>query len=395
MGIGPRIRQYRRARGLTLGELAERMEPPVSKQALSKFERDLSTPRPRTLGAIARALEVRAAQLMSEPEYQFELVAFRKLAALPVNEQERIESAVRIELERRLALMDTLGLPHVAPFGDVRFQTEDVSAAEYAAEQVRVAWDLGRGPIASVVDTLESRGVHVVEVDTAREFDGLAVVASDDAGMRVACGVAARREVSRVRQRMSLAHEVGHLALEARDEDQEERAARRFAGAFLYPAVAVRDEFGARRSRITTDELLVAKQRWGMSIQAILYRLHDLEILDDLGYTWWCKFIDRAGWRRIEPAEHLPERSRWSETYAHRAAAEGLISREMLAEYVPAVASRTAPDDIDRKALVRLPLEERRALMKAHADAVAEEYNRTIDHEWLESDLGDADDCDG
>ncbi|MCE5190958.1 MAG: hypothetical protein LLG08_04255 [Actinomycetia bacterium] len=49
--------------------------------------------------------------------------------------------------------------------------------------------------------------------------------------------------------------------------------------------------------------------------------------------------------------------------------------------------SRSAIDDIDRRALLRLPLSERRAYLKAQADAYAEEYNRSIDHEWLDANL--------
>lgn len=53
--------------------------------------------------------------------------------------------------------------------------------------------------------------------------------------------------------------------------------------------------------------------------------------------------------------------------------------------------SRSPTDDIDRRALLRLPLPERRAYLKAQADAHAAEYNRTIDHEWLDADLGEWD----
>ncbi|MHB1342703.1 MAG: hypothetical protein ACYC5F_11135 [Thermoleophilia bacterium] len=53
--------------------------------------------------------------------------------------------------------------------------------------------------------------------------------------------------------------------------------------------------------------------------------------------------------------------------------------------------SRSAPDGMDNRALLRLPLDERRAYLKAQADAHVEEYNRTIDHEWLDADLGEWD----
>lgn len=46
---------------------------------------------------------------------------------------------------------------------------------------------------------------------------------------------------------------------------------------------------------------------------------------------------------------------------------------------------------INRRALLKLPLAERRAYMKAQADAHAAEYNAGIDHEWLDANLGEWD----
>jgi transcriptional regulator with XRE-family HTH domain/Zn-dependent peptidase ImmA (M78 family) len=392
MSIGVRMRQYRTARGYTLDELAERMGGVVTKQALSKYEHDAAMPRPTVLVAMARALDVKAARLAGEPAYRFEVVGFRALTALPKAEQESIANRVEIELERRMDLADRLGV--VVPFPFERtFKVGDVSAAEHAAGELREAWDLGGGPIANVVDTLESRGVHLFEVQTDRKFDGLAIVARDESGHRVACGVAARAETSRGRQRMSHAHEVGHLAVATAEGIDAELAARRFGGAFLFPASAVVDQFGAHRRRITAEELVVAKQRWGMSVQALLYRLHDLEILDDAGYKWWCMYVNKAGWRTAEPGDEAPERSIWNEAHAYRAAAEGLIGREQLAEYVPAVRDRAArfPGDIDRRALMRLPVAERREIMRAHAESIAEQYNHDLDGAWLDADLGEWD----
>jgi transcriptional regulator with XRE-family HTH domain/Zn-dependent peptidase ImmA (M78 family) len=391
MSIGTRLRQYRTARGYTLDELVERMGGLVTKQALSKYEHDRAMPRTTVLLALARALDIKASRLIAEPEYHFQLVAYRALASLPKKERETIENTVQLELERRLTLADKLGIACSFPFGTTEVPISDVSAAEYAAGELRCAWNLGGGPISNVVDTLESRGVHLIDIDTERKFDGLAIIATDEHGERVACGIAARREVSRARQRMSHAHELGHLCMQVADGVDDEAAARLFAGAFLYPADAVRAEFGARRNRITADELLVAKRRWGMSIQGVLYRLRDLEVIDETSYKWWCMFINRAGWRTDEPGDEPRECSTWAETHAHRAAAEGLIARESLAEYIPASSNRTAPEDIDRRALLKLPLAERRAYMKAQAEAHAAEYNAMIDRAWLDADMGEWD----
>jgi transcriptional regulator with XRE-family HTH domain len=392
MSIGVRLRQYRTARGYTLDELVERMGGVVTKQALSKYEHDRAMPRPTVLVALAKALEVKAARLIGEPAYAFEVVGFRAQAALSRAAEESLVNRVEIELERRLDLTERMGIVVPFPFEKV-MPVRDVGAAEYAANALRDEWDLGGGPIASVVDTLESKGVHLFEVETDKKFDGLAVVVRDETGARVACGVAARVETSRGRQRMSHAHEAGHLAMEVADGVDPERAARRFGGALLFPEASVREQFGSHRRRITAQELLIAKSRWGVSVQALLYRLHDLEILDDVSYKWWCMYVNKAGWRTAEPADEAPERSSWNEAHAYRAAAEGLIAREALAEYVPSLAVRAdhLPGDIDRRALMRLPLADRRAIMRAHADAMAEQYNAELDGAWLDANLGDLD----
>lgn len=392
MSIGVRLRQYRTARGYTLDELVERMGGVVTKQALSKYEHDRAMPRPTVLVALAKALEIKAARLIGEPVYAFEVVGFRAMAALPRAAEESITNCVEIELERRLDLTERLGIVIPFPF-ERAIPVRDVGAAEHAADALRDEWDLGGGPIASVVDTLESKGVHLFEVETDKKFDGLAVVARDETGARVACGVAARVETSRGRQRMNHAHEAGHLAMRVADGVDSERAARRFGGAFLFPEVAVREQFGSHRRRITVEELLIAKRRWGVSVQALLYRLHDLEILDDASHKWWCMYVNKAGWRIAEPADEAPERSDWSEAHAYRAAAEGLIAREALAEYVPSLALRADhfPGDIDRRALMKLPLADRKVIMRAHADSMADLYNAELDRDWLDADLGELD----
>ncbi|MGV8084236.1 MAG: helix-turn-helix domain-containing protein [Coriobacteriia bacterium] len=387
MSIGIRLRQYRTARGYTLDELVERMNGLVSKQALSKYEHDRADPRPKVLLALASALDIKASRLLAEPEYRFEPIAYRAFASMPKSERESIESAITLDLENRLSLRDALGMPIEYPFADDRYRVIHVSDAEYAAERLRQAWNLGGEPIANLAEMMESKGVYLIEVEASRQFDGLAMLTTDEHGVPVSCGVALRREVTRSRQRMNLAHEIGHLVMDTSEGVDTEAAARRFAGAFLYPQQAACTEFGSRRSRVTMDELLAAKQRWGISIQGVLYRLRDLGIIDGASYTWWCKYINRAGWRAEEPGEEPRERSNWNFAHAHRAAAEGLISRETLAEYVPGLSSRTVPEDIDRRELRKLPLAERHAQMKAHAEACAAEYGSLIDEEWCGADL--------
>ncbi|MDP2182979.1 MAG: nucleotidyl transferase AbiEii/AbiGii toxin family protein [Actinomycetota bacterium] len=49
---------------------------------------------------------------------------------------------------------------------------------------------------------------------------------------------------------------------------------------------------------------------------------------------------------------------------------------------------------LDRRGLVKRPREERNAIIRTQAESVADEYNRQIDHEWLDADLGERDNAD-
>lgn len=55
----------------------------------------------------------------------------------------------------------------------------------------------------------------------------------------------------------------------------------------------------------------------------------------------------------------------------------------------PNIASGRFPGDIDRRVMMCLPLEERRGIMRAQADEIADEYNREIDEAWQVGDFVD------
>jgi transcriptional regulator with XRE-family HTH domain len=68
---------------------------------------------------------------------------------------------------------------------------------------------------------------------------------------------------------------------------------------------------------------------------------------------------------------------------------EGLMGAEALAEYIRTPAAERFPGDLDRRAFMRLPLEERRAAIRAQAKSVAAQYNADLDAEWLDAALGE------
>ncbi|ONH53841.1 Zn-dependent peptidase ImmA, M78 family [Pseudomonas cedrina] len=331
--INDRIRRARLLRGMSLAALAQRLGD-ISKQGLSKYEKGSSVPNSQRLLQLAKALEV-------NPEYFFRPEAlplapleFRKLAKMPHYRQVQVEEQVREHLERYIALeecfepldIQTARTPmHLLP-------ASCAADAERAAEELREYWGMGGNPIAHLTEQLEEHGIKVVMLDGPDDFDGACVATRD--GEHVLIALNAQRPGERIR--FTAAHELGHWVMqlpEDMSERDKENCCHRFAGAFLYPAKAVIRDFGSRpRSRIHTQELLIAKRQYGLSMHAALRRLKDLSLVGDTGYKLLTIQFSTNGWRKAEP-EPLPCKppARF-ESLVFWALAEELITRSRAAE---------------------------------------------------------------
>jgi Zn-dependent peptidase ImmA (M78 family)/DNA-binding XRE family transcriptional regulator len=385
--IGRRIRQLRLARGLSLEALASEMDGLVTKQALSKYEHGKSQPSLKVLNKLAAALKVKAAYLWNEPEVAVTFVAYRKKSRLPKREQGKIESLVRQSLEERIQLQNLINKhsdSHI-PIREIRVRKE--KDAERAAENLRDRWKLGQNPIASIVNVLEDHHIHVLKIDASENFDGVSAFACNDQQVNAAA-VVTRRGVSGERQRLNLAHELGHLVLKVSKQVDEEKAAFRFGAAFLAPAQAILREVGERRSLIQAQELILLKQRFGLSIQALLYRLRDLEIITESYYTRWCMDINRLGWRKQEPLELPSEQPSWLRQSVLRAFSEGALTHDEAGEMMgEELETKESPPLVERSVLMKMPMDERRRILAEQARKMTAHFERNS--EWKDYQGGD------
>ncbi len=162
--LGERLRQARLAAGLSLEGLAERLERPVTKQALSKYERGASQPPPSRLADIAAALNVRASSLLAESDVKIEWVAYRKLQRLSKSREEQVTAVAtqRLEGEVRLRELFHLANRHDLP-GPI--EVNHLGDCEYASAALRMRWNLGDRPVDSLVEL--DRGARLRRGDMA------------------------------------------------------------------------------------------------------------------------------------------------------------------------------------------------------------------------------------
>lgn len=376
--IAERLKQLRMARGLSLDGLAEQIGGIVTKQAISKYETGKARPTPTVLQALAGALGVKAAELLRAPEIAVEFIAYRKGSGLRKKEQGQVENLVARVLEERVRLQEMTGETEAFNVPVRSLAVRDPEDAEGAAEGLREQWRLGLAPIAGVVSVLEDHLIHVIEIDADEKFDGISAVTTDTEGTLRGAAVVTRRGLPGERQRMNLAHELGHIVLDVPEDVDEEKAAFRFAGAFLAPAQALYREVGLKRAFVQGEELVMLKLKYGISVQALLYRLQALGIIGPAHYRQWCIAINRQGYRKQEPYGLEPERPQWLRRMVLRALSEGLMTREEGERVLGEQLDRESLSDnvLERKSLARLSVEERRKLLSGQvAQGAAEPGN--------------------
>jgi Zn-dependent peptidase ImmA (M78 family) len=333
--IGRRLKLARRAGGLSLRALQQRIDHLVTAQAIGKYERDESMPSSGVLLALARALGVSAEYLVGDGDLVLEGIDFRKRAFARRKEQARVQATLLHSLERYLTVEQVLGLPtdRWTPPRGSPFLLKTLDDAEAAAQAVRDAWDLGTDPLPNFIDLLEERGVKVIATD----LPGIAGVTARARrpGKEPVPVIVINASEWGERQRFTLAHELGHLVLQAARDLDAERAADRFAGALLMPAAGLYEVAGRHRHSVSQGELLEIKKLFGVSVQAVAFRCRDLGIIPEAVFRALFQQFSRAGWRTPpyrEPFAIPPARPTRFERLCYRALAEGAVSEPKAAE---------------------------------------------------------------
>ena len=312
------LRDLRMSRGWSLEDLAAKLGGMVSRQALHKYEGGEMMPSPSVLSEIARVLGVTPLELATGPDCLIEIKAFRKRIGLRAKDEKALRGQFVAEAQKRFAVQFICE-------GQLRTKEKLQGCCagmcpEDAAEHMRQHWHFGEAPILNLTACLEDHQIHVILLDACEKFDGVCAVADGGSGELRGYAVGVRRMEAGGRQRLTLAHELGHLVLNTEDED----AAFRFAGALLAPRVVMIRKLGEKRNRIKKAELDALSLELGMSPDAIVHRAYDLEIITKDSYTFWVRLLRRNG---VKKEDGIPkEDSTWLHRQVMRGYAEKTVS---------------------------------------------------------------------
>ena len=303
--FGQRLRLARKKAGLSMRELATRMSPSVSVQAISKYEAGKMMPSSRVLVGLGRALDVSLDFLFGGQVEGLAEVEFRQHSGTSAKDRARAEVLVTEQLENYLAIESILDLePATDPFGGMgSVQIRSLEEAEGLANRLRRDWNLGSGPIPSMTGLLESKRIKLIGADLPERFDGL-VCTVKMAGSRPdteAIVVSSRAQIEG--RRLTLARELAARAIRsvADSHIRRSKAIDRFAQALLVPGEHLRAQAGSNRHGFTYGELVRLKHMYGVPASVMLTRLREVGVVSAAALDRAFRGYLRA-WRRREPA---------------------------------------------------------------------------------------------
>lgn len=305
---GERLKMARIYRGLTVAELAERVD--CQRQTLSMYEIGKSQPADDD---VTRKI---AQELKFPVKYFYEhttspisgTVYFRSL--LTTNKKYRNEQMVKMGFLSQVFsfLQDYIEFPAYEPLDE----SANISP-EDAAASLREAWHLGQAPIDNLVTLAEQHGILVTTFSTSTDdvdaFSEL-VEGNNTPTFLIAYS---NNKTSAARIHFDIAHELGHICLHDWGEDIEdiskddfksrEREANEFAAAFLLPSETFkRDAMDGPQTIAYYKQL---KKKWKVSIAAMIRRSQKLGIITMDEYQTLIRIMQRRGQRKEEPLDDI------------------------------------------------------------------------------------------
>jgi len=300
-----RFKAARKRNGLSLQDLSDKLENKISRQGLHKYEKGDVLPDSRMIDWLCEVFDVRPEYFFRDVKVELGEIKFRKLNNFPVKEKDAIVEKTRETVSRYLELEDILHINRdfVNHIGHITIQSnEDV---ERAANLLREKWGLGVDPLGNVVELLEDNHIKVIEIFEQDGFDGMQTLVNNTIPV---IALNSSKLIQHDRKRFTALHELGHLLLtfdESVSSRDRELFCHYFAGALLLPSVSAEKELGKNRTKLYINELGVLKQQYGISIQALIHRLHNLEIINKAYTDYFLKFIKDQGWKVEEPFQYV------------------------------------------------------------------------------------------
>ena len=312
---GDRLKKARIYNGISLTDLA--MQADIKKQSISLYENGKNVPDHEKVRVLARILGFPYDYFFQKDKIKAytETTYFRSQAT--ATKKDRAAQSVKLEFVAQMyeTLWNYIDFPvykdpkldFIGYDDPLDCESQDaIDEMEEAVAKVKKCWRVPSGPIKDLQYLLEQNGILVtgfsIGEDKIDAFSQRTIIDNADVFL-IAVALGSRPEC---RLRFDMAHELGHIVLHPWSEDIEslskeefkarERQANMFASAFLLP----RDSFSKDVSQYPTDLkfYLFLKKKWKVSVQAMMYRARQLDIISANQYQYMMRQVSKNGWNQ-------------------------------------------------------------------------------------------------
>lgn len=287
--IAEMIAIVRDVRRMTQDQLSEAAG--VGQGYISMIQRGQRIPSDATLSAIAEALDCPVELLKMDGPIrggEAQDLHFRRRKTLPISERRRLESKLHLAyltvrgLLRGIDYEPSLLLPVL--------DIEEVESPTEAAHLVRRLWRVPTGPIRNLTAYLEAAGMFFIPCTAPNKVD--AVTRRCEEGWNV---TVYNDQMPADRQRLTRAHELGHLVLHGGYMGpQAEEEANEFAAELLTPAEEIRQHLAG----LTTghlSKLIDLRLHWRVSVPFLVHRAADLGCVSERQQRSFYQLLNARG----------------------------------------------------------------------------------------------------
>ena len=294
--LARRLREARREVGLSTRAVVKKLprRTTISHATLAAYEKGVAVPQINVLGALASVYQ-RPLNWFLDSRGTLSGFRYRNLQSRVALSDQRRYAAVAgkwadayLNLER-----------HLKPFRESRDLSEfgGLSAAELAGAVRQQMLNLDDGqPVQSTIFALESLSAWAIELRASFAVDGAVAKCGDEPV------VFFNPAITNERLRMNAAHEIAYVLFEdigfaGAGEADLDRQAYDFACSLLMPDAQLRAAFEGR----SFLRLIEYKERFGVSLAAMIYRAEKLRIINTTASRWLWSEMGKRGWRHSEP----------------------------------------------------------------------------------------------
>lgn len=276
-----RLINARKIRCLSQRELSNLLGNKISPTAVAKYEKGLMLPSSDVLIMLSNALKMSLDYffrpfVISIDTSKFE---FRKKASMGKKKVESIKCQVCSDIEKYIEIDSLLGISTDFTLDFTNIVVDGENEAKTLALRFRKEMNVGEDAIVSAIELLESTGIKIIEIEADKTFSGTCIKIDKIPVIVI------NKKMTSEHKRFTMFHELGHLLMVCTKGIDEEKMCNIFANEVLIPSDRLKRLIGESRKDISLVELKSIQMEYGISVDALMYKASQLNIITDRRYV--------------------------------------------------------------------------------------------------------------